>query len=34
MATQTDVRHTDLINLPHYYTHKLYKGIVTKGNMK
>ena len=26
--------HTDLMNVAHYYTHKLYKGIVTKGNMK
>ena len=26
--------HTDLINLPHYYTHKLYKRIVQEGEMK
>ena len=26
--------HTDLMNVAHYYTHKLYKGIVAKGNMK
>ena len=26
--------HTDLINVAHYYTHKLYEAIVTKGNMK
>ena len=26
--------HTDLINLPHYYTHKLFKEIIMKGNLK
>ena len=26
--------HTDLINVSHYYTHKLYEAIVMKGNMK
>jgi len=26
--------HTDLINLPHYYTHKLFKKLVEEGEMK
>ncbi|HHU13689.1 MAG TPA: hypothetical protein GXZ62_00700 [Lentisphaerae bacterium] len=26
--------HTDLINLPHYYTHKLFKKLVEEGDMK
>ncbi len=26
--------HTDLFNLPHYYTHKLYKKLVQEGEMK
>jgi len=26
--------HTDLINLPHYYTHKLFKKLVDTGDMK
>ena len=26
--------HTDLMNVAHYYTYKLYETIVTKGNMK
>jgi len=26
--------HTDLMNLPHYYTHKLFKKLVEEGGMK
>jgi hypothetical protein len=26
--------HSDLINLPHYYTHKLFKKLVEEGDMK
>ena len=26
--------HTDLMDLPHYYTHRLFEALVTKGNMK
>lgn len=26
--------HTDLLNLPHYYTHKLYERMVLEGEMK
>ena len=26
--------HTDLINLPHYYTYKLFKKLVEEGDMK
>ena len=26
--------HTDLMNLPHYYTHKLFKKLVEEGEMK
>ncbi len=26
--------HTDLLNLPHYYTHKLYGRLVLEGEMK
>jgi len=26
--------HTDLMNLPHYYTHKLFKKLVEEGDMK
>jgi hypothetical protein len=26
--------HTDLINLPHYYTHKLFKKLAEEGDMK
>ena len=26
--------HSDLMNLPHYYTHKLFKKLVEEGDMK